>query len=94
MCCKEKIMKEKIVVRRAKEGLVFYMNSRKGRIYLFTQRFSKAVYNFFLPGRCEEELKKFHSWNRNPRLDKTIEKLPSYIRYARKYGMDLSEGTY
>ena len=42
------------------------------------------VYNFFQKGKSEAEIRSFKKWNDNPRLDKTIEKIPMYARYVRK----------
>ncbi|WP_029542199.1 hypothetical protein [Selenomonas sp. AB3002] len=77
-------MKDKIQISKLNNKLHFYLVSSKGRFYLFTQRFSKGVYHFFIKGRSESEILSFKHWSRNPRLDKTIEKLPIYITYVRK----------
>lgn len=51
-------------------------------IYLFTQDYTKGVYDFFKNGKSTNELKQFKKWRRNPRLDKTIEKIPIYRAYV------------
>ena len=58
-----------------------YLNER---FFLFTQNFTKGVYEYFKNGRDENELRAFRKWGRNPRLDKTIEKIPMYVRFALK----------
>lgn len=75
-------MKNKITISKEKEKLHFYLISERGRYYLFTQDYSKGVYEFFRRGRAETELKKYKLWTKNKRLDKTIEKIPMYIQYV------------
>ena len=65
----------------------FYYVSGGKRYYLFSQKFSKGVYEFFKNGRSESELYNFSGWRKNPRLGKTIEKIPMYIRYVMKEEM-------
>ena len=77
-------MKTKIVVSKKDNCLYFYLVENAERIFLFTQSFTKGVYNFFRFGKAESEIKSFNKWNDNPRLDKTIEKIPIYTRYVRK----------
>ena len=77
-------MKEKITITKKNGKLHFFLNADEGRFFLFSQNFSKGVYSFFKKGKSEIEIKTFKKWNRNPRLDKTIEKIPLYMRYVRK----------
>ena len=77
-------MNDKIISTRKNDWLVFYMVTRQGQHYLFTQRYSKGVFAYFQGGRMESELRNFHQWRKNPRLSKTIEKIPLYTRYVRK----------
>lgn len=78
--------KNKIIVSKNNNKLHFYiLISGRTKIYLFTQTYSKGVYHYFQNGRSEKEIRSYRRWNRNPRLDKTIEKLPMYIRYAIQY---------
>ena len=74
-----------IVKRSEQDKIEFYLTSDKGTNYMFSQRFSKGVYDYFRGGRFEHEILEFNQWDKNPRLDKTIEKLPMYIRYTLKY---------
>ena len=75
-------MKNKILVTKKNDKLNFYLLAEGKRHYLFTQAFSKGVYQFFQGGRSEAELHKYKLWHKNPRLDKTIEKIPLYTRYV------------
>ena len=77
-------MKRKITVKKSADSLSFYLMTELSPVFLFTHRFSKGVYEYFRMGRSEAEIKAFKSWNRNPRLDKTIEKLPLYLHFAQK----------
>lgn len=77
-------MKNKISVTKGDNKIHFYLLTENKRYYLFTQSFSKGVYQFFQGGRSESELHKYKNWRKNPRLDKTIEKIPLYTRYVLK----------
>ena len=79
------IMKNKITIQSKDNKISFYFHVSGKRLYLFSQKFTKGVYDFFKNGRSESEIKSYSSWNRNPRLDKTITKIPLYTRYALKY---------
>lgn len=75
-------MKKRITITKADEKLHFYLTTERGCVYLFTQSFSKGVYDYFRRGRSECELYEYKQWNKNPRLDKTIEKIPIYTQYV------------
>ncbi len=77
-------MKDKIQIRADEGHIHFYLVIRNKRHYLFTQRYSKGVFEFFNRGRTEQEIFGSRQWKRNPRLDKTIEKIPLYTSYVRK----------
>lgn len=77
-------MKNKILVTKSNNKIHFYLISEGKRHYLFSQNFSKGVYQFFRSGRSESELHGYKNWRKNPRLDKTIEKIPMYMRYVIK----------
>lgn len=81
-------MKQKIFIEKKSEQIHFYLKSSAlGKMYLFSQRFTKAVYDYFIQERSLNEILGFKKWYHNPRLDKTISKIPMYIRYAeREYG--------
>lgn len=75
-------MKKRITIAKVDERLHFYLVTERGRFYLFTQGFSRGVYDYFRRGRAERELHGYKQWKKNPRLDKTIEKIPMYMRYV------------
>lgn len=76
-------MKNKILVADTHNNkLHFYLVSAGKRYYLFTQKYTQGVYEFFSKGRAEQEVLSFKHWNHNPRLDKTIEKIPLYTAYV------------
>ena len=75
-------MKNRVTVTKSNGWIHFSLTSGKQTRYLFSQKFTKGVYQYFRDGRSENEIKKFNKWNRNPRLDKTIEKIPLYVRYV------------
>lgn len=80
-------MKSRISVQKDKQNLDFYLHSNNGEFYLFSQDYSKGVYEYFKNGRSVNEIRKFDKWNKNPRLNKTIERLPKQIQYVEKYVM-------
>ena len=77
-------MKSKIIVTNNGSRMNFFLQTKEGRFFLFSQNFSKGVYQFFCNGKSESEIISFKKWGRNPRLDKTIEKIPLYTKYVRK----------
>lgn len=77
----------RIIIEKKNDYLNFYLTDKKylpERLFLFSQKFSKGVYEYFKNGRDENELRAFNKWRKNPRLDKTIEKIPMYVKYALK----------
>ena len=62
----------------------FYLRSADGKLYLLSQPFSMGVWRYFKNGRAVSEIMAFRAWNKNPRLDKTIVRLPSMIRYIKR----------
>lgn len=43
-----------------------------------------GVWKYFKNGRAVSEIMAFRAWNKNPRLDKTIVRLLSMIRYIKR----------
>lgn len=78
-------MTNKITVSKANDMITFYLHSGGKRFFLFVQKYSKGVYDFFAGGRSESEIRNFKAWNKNPRLDKTISKIPLYVKYVDRY---------
>ncbi len=76
--------KDMVIIEKKPDILNFYLVTKAGRYFLFTQKFTKGVFEFFRIGKSLGELYSFKRWGQNPRLDKTIEKIPFYIRYALK----------
>lgn len=76
--------REEVRKKKKVEKMDFFLVTEKGRAYLFTQEFSKGVYEYFRKGRSERELLSFRKWDKNPRLDKTIEIIPIYTKYVLK----------
>lgn len=67
--------------------LHFYLEKKGKKIYLFTQRYNIAVAREFTSGKTADELRRYHKWGRNPRVDNTIEKIPMYITYIKQEGL-------
>ena len=75
-------MKNRIIINSGCDVMNFYLENEYGTYYLFTQKYTPGVYNYFRNGRRESEIRAFRGWEKNPRLDKTIEKLPMYVKYV------------
>lgn len=87
-------MKNRIIINSGRNVLNFYLVNKAGTYYLFTQKYTPGVYAYFENGRAENELRSFRDWNKNPRLDKTIEKIPMYVNYVmREYVLAEPERT-
>ena len=74
----------KIVVTKTKDRIHYYYIVENSRLYLFTDKFTKGLYTYFRDGKSVEEIKKYKTWGRNPRVDKTVTKIPAYIKYVMK----------
>ena len=72
-------MKNKVVVKK------FYLKNDNGEFWLFTQPFSKGVYEWFKDGRSENEILRFDKWKKNKRLGDTVQRIPREIKYVTKY---------
>lgn len=82
---KEVLHKDKLV---KKEFLDFYLKNKTGEHWLFQQEFSKGVYERFMDGRAEGEILSFAKWDRNKRLNNTINRIPREIHHVQKYIME------
>lgn len=72
------------VCKRDSRRMDFYYVYGRNRYYLFSQRYSKGVRDYFRGGRSELEVRAYKNWNTNPRLDKTIEKLRVHVKYIQR----------
>lgn len=78
-------MKNTVVITKVDDKINFYLLSAEyGRKYLFTSNYSKGVYEYFRKGRSENELRTYRSWNRNPRLDKSVGRVIIMSKYVEK----------
>lgn len=78
-------MKNQIIAKSGVDCLNFYLVNRYGTYYMFTQKYSRAVFVHFRNGRSENEVRSFRDWDRDRRLVKVIEKLPAHIDSTMKY---------
>lgn len=80
-------MKNKIIVEKSPDTneIKFYLKNKNGTFWLFTQDYTKGVYDYFRFGRSEKEVLNFPDWERNKRLSKTISRIPKEVRYVDKY---------
>lgn len=80
----DRIMVEVRLDNQQNQLMDFYLRSADGKSYLLSQSFSIGVWKYFKNGRAVSEIMAFRAWNKNPRLDKTIVRLPSMIRYIKR----------
>lgn len=82
-------MKNRVIITKENEEIKFYLKNKEGTFWLFSQPFSKGVYEWFKDGRAESEVLSFSKWNRNKRLNDTINRIPREIRYVQKFVMEV-----
>ena len=76
--------KERIEITKSNNYIHFYYVCADQRHLMFSQVFSQSVYKYFRYGRSVNEVLSYNGWDRNPRLEKTLERLPYMISYIRK----------
>ena len=76
--------KERIEVTRNSNYINFYLVVGAERLWLFSQEYSQSVYEYFKDGRAIGEFRKNPFWRSNPRLAKTIDRMPSMMRYVKR----------
>lgn len=83
-------MKNRVIIKRenGNENIRFYLKNDKGEFWLFDQKCSKGVYEYFKNGRSEREILSFDKWGSNKRLNNTIDRIPREIRYVTKHVID------
>ena len=78
-------MKNKVIVKKVNEDVKFYLKNDNGEFWLFTQPFSKPVYEWFRNGRSEKEIITFDKWDKSRKLRNAVERIPREIKYVTKY---------
>lgn len=78
-------MKNKITITKFDDEIKFYLKNSNGEFWLFSQPYSKGVYEWFKNGRSEKEIIEFNNWEQNKRLNKTIDRIPREVKYVTKY---------
>lgn len=76
--------KERIEITKGNNNINFFLTVGNEKIWLFSQEYSMSVYEFFKNGRSVGEIKKNTFWRTNPRLAKTVDRIPVMIRRAKK----------
>lgn len=64
--------------------LNFYWEKGDKKIWLFSQKYTQGVHEKFRNGLRDFDIRNFDKWKRNPRMDKTIDKIPVYVAYAER----------
>lgn len=78
------MIKGKVTITKTRNHIHFYYMTENNRLYLFTNKFTKGLYTYFRNGKLIGELSKYKNGTRNPRADKTVTKIPMYIKYVMK----------
>ena len=78
-------MKNKVVVEKVNDEIKFYLKNENGKFWLFTQSYTKGVYDWFRDGRSENEILQFNKWEKNKKLGNTVTRIPREIKYVTKY---------
>ena len=88
-------MKSRIYCTNPKTGeLYFYLRHDGKRYYLFQQPYRKSVCAFFERGVVLNDVFNYSRAKRNPRIVKTMSKLPYSIHYIEsEYGIAVLEQT-
>lgn len=80
-----RMMKSGVTIEKKDNKISFYSCSEKyGRNYLYTKAFTLGEYKYFSRDRSMQELRSFHDWGKNPRLDKTIKRVIRMYQYVEK----------
>ena len=84
----------KIICKSAHDKLEFFACTGGEEIYLFSQRFDRAVFERYKKGvELGDALTPVKRYGRNLPLEKVSDKLPAYIRYVeQEYGVSLLRG--
>ncbi len=87
-------MKTKIICKETKRGtLSFYAVINSREYFLFQQVFKKTVYDYFINGVNVNSTTNYSSAHSHT-VRKTLDKLPSYLRYIEKeYDVEIYEKT-
>ena len=74
-----------LFANRNNAKLQFFYCLDNEEYYMFEQVFTKGVYLYFKQGVPLSEIKAYKQWNKNVRLDKTIEdRIPQCTKYIMK----------
>ena len=76
-------MKDKIIVTKGNDQIDLYLISEGKKLWLFSQKYSMSVYNYFRNGRSVREVMAYKDWQKGPRLNKTIKRIPGMIKYVK-----------
>lgn len=78
-------MKSMIYCQTTKKGVLsFYLVLDGKRYYLFSQKYRKSVKQYFRRGVSINQSIDFSKAHKNTALEKTMSKIPMYLRYVEK----------
>ena len=82
---KYEVSNNSLFSNKSNSKLQFFYCLDNEEYYMFEQVFSKGVYLYFKNGVRLSQIKEYKSWEKNLRLDKTIEdRIPVCIKYIEK----------
>lgn len=85
-------MKDRIEIvtghnKQGREILKFYVHCNEGTLWLFDKPKTKGIYRYFSNGKSVNELHE-HKYKGNKALNKIIDRLPVYIKYAKEIALE------
>lgn len=88
-------MKDRIYCVPSAKGVhAFYLQTEGEDYYLFSQNFRKGVHDYYKNGVSVDRALDFSFGGHDSAIARTMEKLPSYIRYVEKeYGVRVLKQT-
>ena len=88
-------MKATIYCKNVQEGkLSFYVDVQGEHHYLFSRNFTTGVMKYFESPKTVEEAMDFSSAKRNRAIQRTMDKLPTYLKFVeREYGVEVFRKT-
>lgn len=78
-------MKNRIIIKCKDDNIRFYLKNDNGEFWLFDQKKTKDVYEYFKNGRSEKEIITFKKWACDKKLITAVCRIPREIKYVTKY---------
>lgn len=83
-------MKNRVITKKNKNTLKFYLQTSNEIVWLFDKDSCKTLFDYFCKGISEKEILNFKSYKKNANVTKTILQIQRQIKYAKKYILEES----